>query len=131
MSDDNLFGANEARAADERAWEEAKRQNRINFKAFLMTIAIVIAPFLALIISFDAALIVLAAALGFTTWLTWHVANKVGRSAGIAAEGGGGDELRRDADGAAGALRAPGGVTDSATMCFSARISAFVPICPE
>ena len=82
MSDDNLFGANEARSADGRAWEEAKRQNRINLKAFLMTIAIVVAPFLALIISFDAALIVLATALGFTTWLTWHVANKVGDAQG-------------------------------------------------
>lgn len=77
MGDENLFGATDARAADERAWEEAKRQNRINLKAFLLTIAIVIAPFLALIVSFDAALMVLAAALGFTMWLTWHVANKV------------------------------------------------------
>jgi uncharacterized membrane protein len=55
-----------------------QREQRINLKAFLMTIGVVIAPFLALLFSVEAALFVLAMGLAFTTWVTWSGANMVG-----------------------------------------------------
>jgi hypothetical protein len=58
------------------------RQNRLNLKALLMTLAIVIAPFLALIISLEFALGVLAVALAFTSWLTWKVAGEISYATG-------------------------------------------------
>lgn len=60
--------------------EAIRRHNRVNFKALLMTLAIVIAPFLALLLSVDLALGVLAAGLLFSTWLTWAGASQVGPS---------------------------------------------------
>lgn len=79
---DELFRNNEAREQDAREWERARRNNQVNLKAFLMTIAIVVAPFLALVLSLDLALGVLAVALGFTTWLTWMVAEEQGAMTG-------------------------------------------------
>lgn len=58
---------------------EAIRQHRLaTLKAIGLTLAIVIAPFLALMYSMNLALAVLALALGFTTWLTWQVATTSG-----------------------------------------------------
>lgn len=55
-----------------------REQRRVNLKAFGLTFAIVIAPFLGLLYSLDLALAILALALAFTTWLTWHGASVVG-----------------------------------------------------
>jgi cation transport ATPase len=55
-----------------------QREQRINLKAFLMTIGVVIAPFLALLFSVEAALFVLAMGLAFTIWVTWSGASMVG-----------------------------------------------------
>lgn len=55
-----------------------QRARKINVQAILFTLAIVVAPFLALLYSMDLALGVLSLALGFTTWLTLHVANMSG-----------------------------------------------------
>jgi uncharacterized membrane protein len=55
-----------------------QREQRINLKAFLITIGVVIAPFLALLFSVEAALFVLAMGLAFTTWVTWSGASMVG-----------------------------------------------------
>ncbi len=54
-----------------------RRQQVATLKAFGLTLAIVAAPFVALLYSMDFALAVLAVALGFTTWLTWHGASMV------------------------------------------------------
>lgn len=75
---DELFRNPERQEAERLEWERMRRENRTNFKALLLTLAIVIAPFLALLISLDVALGVLAAALAFSTWLTWKVAGDVG-----------------------------------------------------
>jgi hypothetical protein len=75
---DELFRSAERREAERVEAERIRRHNQTNLKALLLTLAIVIAPFLALMISLDAALAVLAAALAFTTWLTWKVAGDVG-----------------------------------------------------
>ena len=62
---------------EERDREEAsqlasvRRENRLNLKALFYTLAIVIAPFLALLIDTRLALGVLAAGLLFSTFLTW------------------------------------------------------------
>ena len=57
---------------------EAIRQQRLaNFKAIGLTLAIVLAPFFGLLYSLNLALAVLALALAFTTWLTWHGATTV------------------------------------------------------
>ena len=58
--------------------EAIRRENRVNLKALLFTLAIVMAPFFALLISIDLALGVLAAGLGFTTWLTLKGSREVG-----------------------------------------------------
>lgn len=55
-----------------------RRQQMVNLKAMGLTLAIVIAPFLALLYSVNMALAVLAMALGFTTWLTWHATTFAG-----------------------------------------------------
>ena len=75
---DELFRSRERQEAERAEAERIRRHNRTNLKALLMTLAIVIAPFLALLISLDFALGVLAAALAFSTWLTWKVAGDVG-----------------------------------------------------
>ncbi len=55
-----------------------QRENRLNLKGLLLTLAIVIAPFLALLISVELALAVLAAGLLFSAVLTWTVAGQMG-----------------------------------------------------
>jgi hypothetical protein len=63
----------------DRAEMAAIRQRQVaTIKAMLLTLAIVAAPFVALLYSVELALGVLAVALGFTTWLTWHAATEVG-----------------------------------------------------
>lgn len=54
------------------------REQRVNLKAFLLTGAIVMAPFLALLFGIEAALVVLAAGLVFTIWVTWMAAANSG-----------------------------------------------------
>jgi hypothetical protein len=58
--------------------EAIRRQRAVTLKAIGLTLAIVIAPFIALLYSLNLALAVLALALGFTTWLTWHGASVAG-----------------------------------------------------
>ena len=70
---------NEERQAAERARDEAiQRSNMVNLKAFLLTVAVVIAPFMALALSVELAMGVLAAGLLFSTVLTWLGARQVG-----------------------------------------------------
>jgi hypothetical protein len=70
---------NEEREAAERARDEAiQRSNMVNLKAFLLTVAVVIAPFMALLLSVELAMGVLAAGLLFSTGLTWMGSNQVG-----------------------------------------------------
>ncbi len=54
------------------------REHRVNLKAFLLTVAIVMAPFLALLFGIEVALGVLAAGLAFTIWLTWMASQTAG-----------------------------------------------------
>jgi uncharacterized membrane protein len=63
---------------DARQMAAIQRENRLNLKALLLTLAIVIAPFLALLISLELALFALAAGLLFSTVLTWTVAGQMG-----------------------------------------------------
>jgi len=58
-----------------------QRENRLNLKGLLLTLAIVIAPFLALLFSVELALAVLAAGLLFSAVLTWTVAGQMGPAA--------------------------------------------------
>lgn len=62
--------------------EAIRRQRLVNLKAIGLTLAIVIAPFIALLYSMNLALAMLALALGFTTWLTWHAVSIVGAAYG-------------------------------------------------
>lgn len=58
---------------------DALRQRQVaTIKAMLLTLAIVAAPFVALLYSLELALGVLAVALGATTWLTWQASEQVG-----------------------------------------------------
>jgi uncharacterized membrane protein len=75
-----LFRDEDRDREEQRQMEAIRRHNRVNFKALLMTLAIVIAPFLALLLSVDLALGVLAAGLLFSTWLTWAGSSQVGPS---------------------------------------------------
>ena len=75
-----LFRNPERDRSEARQLEAIRRHNRTNLKALLMTLAIVIAPFLALVFSLEAALVVLAAALLFTTWLTLATVSQVATS---------------------------------------------------
>ena len=63
---------------DARQMAAIQRENRLNLKALLLTLAIVIAPFLALLISVELALSVLVAGLLFSAVLTWTVAGQMG-----------------------------------------------------
>jgi hypothetical protein len=65
------------RERDREEMAAIRRQQVATLRAFALTLAIVAAPFVALLYSFDLALAVLALALGFTTWLTWHGAGMV------------------------------------------------------
>ena len=53
-------------------------EQRAQLRAFGLTVAIVLAPFLALAFGLNAALGVLAVALAATTWLCWHAATASG-----------------------------------------------------
>ena len=53
-------------------------EQRAQLRAFGLTVAIVLAPFLALAFGLNAALGVLAVALAATTFLCWHAAEAVG-----------------------------------------------------
>jgi hypothetical protein len=66
------------RERDREEMEAIRRHRVATLKAFALTLAIVVAPFVALLYSVDLALAVLALALGFTTWLTWQGASMVG-----------------------------------------------------
>lgn len=76
MSD--LFQNKDYQEADAELFRAHQREQRVNLKAFLLTLAIVFAPFLALLFGIEAALIVLAAGLAFTIWLTWMASNTSG-----------------------------------------------------
>jgi heme O synthase-like polyprenyltransferase len=76
MSD--LFQNKEYQDTDAELFRARQREQRVNLKAFLLTIAIVMAPFLALLFGIEAALVVLAAGLAFTVWLTWMASNTSG-----------------------------------------------------
>jgi hypothetical protein len=66
------------RERDAREMEAIRRQRLVTIKAVALTLAIVMAPFLALLYSLNLALGVLALALGFTTWLTLHATSVAG-----------------------------------------------------
>jgi hypothetical protein len=66
------------RTRDRQEMEAIRRQQVATIRAMLLTLAIVAAPFVALLYSLDLALGVLALALGFTTWLTWQASEQVG-----------------------------------------------------
>jgi hypothetical protein len=53
-------------------------EQRAELRAFGLTVAIVLAPFLALVFGLNAALGVLAVALAATAFLCWHAARAVG-----------------------------------------------------
>jgi len=74
----DLFQNKEYQDADAELFRARQREQRVNLKAFLLTLAIVFAPFLALLFGIEAALAVLAAGLGFTVWLTWMASNTAG-----------------------------------------------------
>jgi len=76
MSD--LFRNPERDQEDVRQMATIQRENRLNLKALSFTLAIVIAPFFALLISLELALLVLAAGLLFSTVLTWVGAKQIG-----------------------------------------------------
>jgi VIT1/CCC1 family predicted Fe2+/Mn2+ transporter len=61
----------------ERRWTP---QQRASIQALLLTLAIVIAPFLALLFGLTAALVVLAIGLGLTAWLCWQASRQGGRA---------------------------------------------------
>lgn len=61
----------------ERTWTPAQRAQ---LKALGLTLAIVVAPFLALAFGLTAALVVLGIALGFTAWLCWAASRQMGRA---------------------------------------------------
>ncbi len=77
MSND-LFRDEQRDREDAQKLRALQREQRINLKAFAMTTGVVIAPFLALLFSVEAALFVLAMGLAFTAWVTWSGANMVG-----------------------------------------------------
>jgi hypothetical protein len=66
------------RSRDRQEMDAIRRQQVATIKAMLLTLAVVAAPFLALLYSVELALGVLAMALGFTTWLTWQASTAVG-----------------------------------------------------
>jgi hypothetical protein len=76
MSD--LFRDEQRDRDDARQLAAIARENRLNMKALFFTLAIVIAPFLALLLSLELALFVLAAGLLFSTVLTWIGAKQMG-----------------------------------------------------
>lgn len=76
MSD--LFQNKDYQDTDAELFRARQREQRVNLKAFLLTIAVVMAPFFALVFGIEVALGVLAAGLAFTVWLTWMASNTSG-----------------------------------------------------
>lgn len=69
----------EEEAREDAARLEAVRRDRLaTLKGLFFTLAVVIAPFLALIFGLTEALVVLAIGLAFTAWLTWSATRQVG-----------------------------------------------------
>jgi hypothetical protein len=66
------------RARDRQEMDAIRQRQIATIKAMLLTLAIVAAPFVALLYNLELALGVLAVALGFTTWLTWQASTEVG-----------------------------------------------------
>lgn len=79
MTDERTTGKQDERRGTyaERMWTP---EERARLKALGLTLAIVVAPFLALLFGLTAALVVLAVALGFTAWLCWGASRQVGRA---------------------------------------------------
>ncbi len=73
-----LFRDEKRDQEDAQRLKALQREQRINLNAFVMTLGVVIAPFLALLYSVEAALFMLALGLAFTTWVTWSGAKLVG-----------------------------------------------------
>lgn len=71
-------GFRSQRERDAREMDAIRRQRAVTLKAIGLTLAIVIAPFIGLLYSLNLALAILALALAFTTWLTWHGASIAG-----------------------------------------------------
>jgi hypothetical protein len=72
--------ADEVRKREEAAFAALERDRKLNLKAFLMSVAILMAPFCALLFGLDAALFVLGLAMVFTSWVTWGGSNHVAPS---------------------------------------------------
>lgn len=66
------------RSRDRQEMAALRRQQVATIKAMLLTLAIVAAPFVALLYSVELALGVLAVALGLTTWLVWQASEQAG-----------------------------------------------------
>lgn len=66
------------RSNDRREMELLRQRQVATIKAMLLTLAIVAAPFVALLYSVELALGVLAVALGLTTWMTWQASEQAG-----------------------------------------------------
>lgn len=73
-----LFRNEERDQQDAQQLKALQREQRVNLKAFIMTLGVVIAPFLALLYSMSAALFMLSLGLLFTTVVTWSGSNHVG-----------------------------------------------------
>jgi VIT1/CCC1 family predicted Fe2+/Mn2+ transporter len=72
--------AEEVRKREEAAFAALERDRKLNLKAFLMSVAVLMAPFFALLFGVDAALFVLGLAMVFTSWVTWGGSNHVAPS---------------------------------------------------
>lgn len=73
-----LFQDDKFQDVDREELVARQREHRVNLKAFLLTVAIVMAPFLALLFGIEAGLAVLAAGLAFTIWVTWMASASAG-----------------------------------------------------
>ena len=69
---------NPIRADDRRHEDWLIKEQRLTIRAMILTMAVCLAPFLALPFGFNAALTVLGVGLLFTAWLCWSGANQVG-----------------------------------------------------
>jgi len=72
--------ADDVRMREEAAFAAMERDRKLNLKAFLMSVAVILAPFFALLFGLDAALFVLGLAMLFTSWVTWGGASHVAPS---------------------------------------------------
>jgi hypothetical protein len=67
----------EAREEEVKAIAAQDRERKVNLKAFVMSIAVMFAPFFALLFGIDAALFVLALALFFTAWVAREASKRM------------------------------------------------------